>query len=49
MDFRAIILLALFLGINQPARYIADILGGNEETVRIWRNKFEKVRTLINK
>jgi transposase-like protein len=36
------ILLMLLLGLGQPARLIASILGYDEETVRIWRKKFER-------
>ncbi|MBP7527130.1 MAG: IS1 family transposase [Syntrophorhabdaceae bacterium] len=35
-------LLMLLLGLGQPARIIASILGYDEETVRIWRKKFER-------
>ena len=44
MNFGTIMLLALFLGMNQPARRVATLLSVDQETVRIWRRKFEKVR-----
>lgn len=49
MDFRAIIILALFLGMNQAASTVACFIGGNENTVRSWRSKFEQIRKLINR
>lgn len=49
MDFREIILLALLLGMDQPARTIADFLGGHKETIRIWRQRFKQTRTLMNR
>jgi len=35
-------LLMFLLGLGQPTRIIAGILGYDEETVRIWRKKFER-------
>lgn len=49
MSFSEITLLAVFLGINQPAKYIAKILGLNEETIRQWRYKFNHLGALINR
>jgi len=46
MGFREILLLALFLGLNQPAKYIAEILDIDEETVRLWRCKFNQVKAV---
>jgi len=45
-DFREIILLALFLEIGVANLYIAILLGVDQETVRIWRNRFNVLRTL---
>jgi transposase-like protein len=47
MGFREILLLAVFLGLNQPAKYIAEILDIDEETVRLWRCKFNQVKTVM--
>lgn len=46
MGFREILLLAVFLGLNQPAKYIAEILDIDEETVRLWRCKFNQVKAV---
>ena len=42
MTYSEAMLLMLLLGLGQSARLIADILGCDEETVRIWRNKLKK-------
>ena len=49
MGFREIVLLAVFLGLNLPAKYIAEILDIDEETVRLWRCKFNHLGALINR
>lgn len=45
-DFKEIILLALFLEIGVANHYIATLLGVDQETVRIWRNRFNTLRAL---
>jgi transposase-like protein len=47
MGFREIVLLAVFLGLNLPAKYIAGILDIDEETVRLWRCKFNQVKAVM--
>jgi len=42
MTYGEVMLLMFLLGLKQPARVIAGILGYDEETVRIWRNRFER-------
>lgn len=42
MSYGEAMLLMLLLGLGQTARLIASILGYDEDTVRTWRNKFEK-------
>ena len=46
MGFREILLLAVFLGLNLPAKYIAGILDIDGETVRLWRCKFNQVKAV---
>ncbi len=41
MDFREVILLAVFLHFNIPAREVARILKISPETVRLWEIKFQ--------
>jgi transposase-like protein len=43
MDFREVILLAIFLHFGIPAREIARILKISSETVRLWEIKFQAV------
>jgi transposase-like protein len=43
LSFRQIILLAVFLGFNIPGRIIADKVGITEESVRLWRHKFNAI------
>lgn len=49
MDFSEIMLLALFLGMDQPPKTIAGFLNEDEKTIRIWRHRFEQARVLMNR
>jgi transposase-like protein len=49
MSFGTIMLLALFLAMNQPARTVAELLNIDQETVRVWRRRFDEVRVLVNR
>ena len=40
MDFRTVMLLALFLCMDQPAGVIAGFLGSDKNTVRTWKRRF---------
>jgi transposase-like protein len=43
MDFRKLILLAIFLECSFPTKEIAERLHVSAETIRIWKNKFETI------
>ena len=45
-DFREIVLLALFLELGLANSSIAKTLGVDQETVRIWKNRFNALRAL---
>lgn len=46
MNFREVILLAVFLHFDIPAREIARILRINPETVRLWEIKFNALKRI---
>lgn len=46
MDFREILLLALFLHFNISAREIARVLKISAETVRLWEIKFQALKRI---
>jgi transposase-like protein len=51
MTFKEIILLVMLLGLGCSNTSIAKFIGYNEETIRIWRKKFEiieKIRTITH-
>ncbi len=42
IGIRKIVLIALLLDLDVSSRRIADILGINQETVRLWRRRFQE-------
>jgi transposase-like protein len=42
-DYRELVLLTLFLGLNLNNKTIAACLGCDEETVRIWRHRYRAI------
>lgn len=46
MGFKDLILLSVLLGLGLEVKKIADILGRNPETVRLWKHKFDALETI---
>lgn len=45
MGFKDLILLSVLLGLDLEVKKIADFLGRNPETVRLWKHKFDALET----